>query len=213
MALPEHSKIINKIAGRTLKPAGIQRQGRSRTWFEDNGWFTTFVEFQPFSGKKGTFLNVGVNFHWVKQDYWSFDIGYRISGFIEYVNEEQFSPEIEKLSKVALKKVLEYRESLSDLVEAKNTILANSFTSEILWGSYHKGVICGLNGDFAEMESYFNRILEMEKIYPDEKELGTVVSRLTEQSGNLESFKNTILSFIKDSRTLKKLPEIDLELR
>lgn len=54
MAAAPHSKIINKLAKDTLKPIGVLRKGQSRTWLDDNGWWVTVIEFQPFSWSKGT---------------------------------------------------------------------------------------------------------------------------------------------------------------
>ncbi|MFV0290086.1 MAG: hypothetical protein ACK5IJ_04195, partial [Mangrovibacterium sp.] len=63
MALPEHSKIINQVAREIFKEYGIERKGQSRTWLDDQYWYTTIIEFQPFKDRQGTCLNVGINFH------------------------------------------------------------------------------------------------------------------------------------------------------
>ncbi len=213
MALPEHSKIINKVARQILKPNGLERKGQSRTWLDDNGWYTTVVEFQPFKDRQGTCINIGVNFHWYVKDYWSFDIGYRESDFIDYKEENQFTLEVEKLTKTALNKVLDYREKLSDLKISKQTILGHEFTSENLWGSYHKGIICGLLGDINNLNFYFSRLLELDLDAPFEKELEKIVIDLKERSSDLDLFKDTIQSFIKETRGQKKLRDIDIELK
>ena len=77
MTQPDHSKIINKTAKKIFGVYGIKQKGQSRIWLDDNGWFTTVIEFQPFRGRQGTTLNVGVNFNWYEKEYFSFDIGYR----------------------------------------------------------------------------------------------------------------------------------------
>ena len=213
MALPEHSKIINKVAKQFLKPDGIERKGQSRTWLDDNGWFTTVVEFQPFKDRQGTCINIGVNFHWYVKNYWSFDIGYRESNFIDFKEENQFTQEVEKLSKTALNKVLDYREKLSNLENSKQTILKHEFTSENLWGSYHKGIICGLSGDIDNLNFYFNRLLNLELNAPFEKELEKIVIDLKEKSSDLDLFNKTIQSFIKETRGQKRLKDIEIELK
>ena len=213
MALPEHSKIINKVAKQFLKPDGIERKGQSRTWLDDNGWFTTVVEFQPFKDRQGTCINIGVNFHWYVKNYWSFDIGYRESNFIDFKEENQFTQEVEKLSKTALNKVLDYREKLSNLENSKQTILKHEFTSENLWGSYHKGIICGLSGDIDNLNFYFNRLLNLELNAPFEKELEKIVIDLKEKSSDLDLFNKTIQSFIKETRGQKRLKDSEIELK
>ena len=54
---PDHSKIINKTAKKIFGVYGIKQKGQSRIWLDDNGWFTTVIEFQPFRGRQGTTLN------------------------------------------------------------------------------------------------------------------------------------------------------------
>lgn len=213
MALPEHSKIINKVARQILKPEGLERKGQSRTWLDDNGWFTTVVEFQPFKDRKGTCINIGVNFHWYVQDYWSFDIGYRESDFIDFRDENQFTLEIENLTKTALNKVLDYKQNLKELKHSKETILEHEFTSENLWGSYHKGIICGLIGDNKKTNFYFNRLLDLELKAPFEKELEKIVIDLKEKSLDINLFKDTVLVFIKESRRQKRLSDIEIEIK
>ena len=115
MPFPIYSKIINKAARLIFKEYGIVRKGQSRIWLDDQYWFTTIIEFQPFSNRQGTCLNVAINFHWYEKDYFSFDIGDRESEFIDFENEEQFEIEMNSLVKLALKRALEFREKLVDI--------------------------------------------------------------------------------------------------
>ena len=43
----DHNKIIASAAKSALKPLGLKRVGRSRTWYDDHGWWAVVVEFQP----------------------------------------------------------------------------------------------------------------------------------------------------------------------
>ena len=43
MSQKVHTKIINNVAKQILKPEGLVRKGQSRTWYHDQGWFTTVV--------------------------------------------------------------------------------------------------------------------------------------------------------------------------
>src|SRR5690606_18901697 len=105
---------------------------------DDNGWFITVIEFQPFHGRQGTTLNVGVNFNWYEKEYFSFDIGHRQDvDFVDYEeNEEEFLAEVREFCKLALSKALEYRGKLNNIYSAKSFILSHTFTSENIWGSY-----------------------------------------------------------------------------
>ncbi|TGQ53638.1 DUF4304 domain-containing protein [Mesorhizobium sp. M1C.F.Ca.ET.193.01.1.1] len=67
MADSEHGRIIASQAKIALQPAGFRRNGRSRVWIADRGFWLSVVEFQPSSWSKGTYLNVAV--HWLGARY------------------------------------------------------------------------------------------------------------------------------------------------
>lgn len=211
MLPPDHSKIINKTAKKIFTPYGIKQKGKSRIWLDDQGWYATVIEFQPFSGRQGTTLNVGVNFNWHEQTYFSFDISYRQDvDFVEYDgNEEVFSKEVENFCELALNKVLEYREHFQNLQKAKSFILSQTYTSEDIWGSYHKGTICGLTNNAEERNYYFQKLLQATHSGAWLNELKDQVNLLIENSGQQNEFTENILETIRKTRALKKLPEIE----
>lgn len=213
MALPEHSKLINKVAKNIFTPKGLSRKGQSRMWLDDQGWFTTVIEFQPFTNRMGTCLNIGVNFHWYYNDYWSFDIGYRESDFLDFFNEQQFVPNLEKLTKLALAKTLNYRELLKNLESAKATILHHNFSSEDLWGSYHKGIICGLHGDMKSLNQYFDKLLKTNHDVPWANELKERVVKLKDLVDNYDDFIQEIIDIISQTRMAKKLPDKVIKIK
>jgi hypothetical protein len=208
MATPEHSKIINKVAREILKPNGVGRKGQSRTWLDDQYWFTTIIEFQPFKDRQGTCLNIGINFHWYEQEYFSFDIGNRESDFIDFKNEKQFQFEMNLLIEKALKCTLQFRNKMLDLEMAENTIINHEFSSNNLWGNYHRAIICGLNDHPTESNEYFQRILKNDFKYDWQIELKKKVEKLKTKLNNISSFKNNINSTIKTTRSKKKLKPI-----
>jgi hypothetical protein len=211
MALPEHSKIINKIARKILPEYGIKRRGQSRTWLDDQYWFTTIIEFQPHSGRQGTCLNVGINFHWYEQDYFSFDIGNRESAFIDFKNEKQFQSEIESLAKKALKLTLELRNKMVDLKNAEKNIISHEFASDNLWGNYHRAIICGLNNEPKKSEKYFKRILKNEFEYDWELQLKQRVENLKTELNNISEFKKRVDEIIEKTRNEKKLNKTEIK--
>lgn len=212
MSQPEHSKIITKVAKQIFKPHGLEQKGQSRTWHDDQGLYTTIIEFQPHKWDHGAFLNVGVNLHWYVQDYVSFDIGYRETGFEKFETAEQFTSKIEDMVRLALDKVFSYRQQLIDLNTARKTILAYDFTSDILWGNYHKGVICGLTNDADGLNKHFDELLLVDHGVEWANELKSKVRRLKEIASDYLKFKNEILGIINDSRSLKKLKPMEINL-
>lgn len=213
MTPPDHSKIIHKTVKKIFTPYGIKQKGKSRIWLDDQGWYTTVIEFQPFSGRQGTTLNVGINFNWHEQAYFSFDISYRQDvDFVEYNgNEEMFSKEVKAFCELALTKVMEYRENFRNLEEAKSFILRQTYTSEDIWGSYHKATICGLTQNVEERNHYFQKLLQANHPGAWLNELKDQVNLLMADSGQPHKFTENILEIIRKTRALKKLPEMETD--
>lgn len=212
MSQPEHSKIITKVAKQIFKPHGLEQKGQSRTWYDDQGLYTTVIEFQPYKWEHGAFLNVGVNFHWYVQEYTSFDIGYRETGFEKFETAEQFTSKIEEMARLALDKAFSYRQQLIDINSAKKTILTHNFTSDTLWGNYHKGVICGLTNDTDRLNKHFDALLLVDHDVEWANELKSRVRQLKGIASDHSKFKSEILSNILESRNLKKLKTMKIEL-
>ncbi|WP_324027835.1 hypothetical protein QSV08_07780 [Maribacter sp. BPC-D8] len=205
MALPEHSKIINRTAKKVFNEYGIVQKGQSRIWLDDQYWYSTIIEFQPSGRARGTYLNIGICFHWYKQDHLSFDIGYREKGFCEYKNEEQFENIVIEFVKLGLEKVLLIRKKLVDLQSTQETILNYDFERDTVWSNYHKAIISGLNNQPNESERYFNLILKNKLEYDWQLELKLKVEQLILDLNNISDFKSNINEVIMISRNEKKL--------
>lgn len=79
--------------------------------------------------------------------------------FIAFDNEAQFTAGVAHFCTLALKKVTQLRENLASPKTARAFIVQQQFTSDSLWGNYHKGTICRLTGKFAEMQAFYSRLL------------------------------------------------------
>jgi hypothetical protein len=207
------NQIINQEAAKHFKPYGIKRKGQSRFYLADHGWFLILVEFQPSDHGKGTYLNIGINFNWNLQDYFSFDIGHRENKFIEFVNEKQFSEAINELCKKAIEKVNEYRRNFKDIKNAERFIMKYKYHSDEIWGNYHRGIVSGLLGKNANMNKYFNKILKInEKVCAEwVLEFKNTVKQIQELANtDINAFKEKIISIINETRKLKRLDEIEI---
>jgi hypothetical protein len=220
MATNEHAKIINKVARQKLSPLGIVRKGSSRLWFDDRGWFSTIIEFQPSAWAKGSYLNVGVNLHWYEQDFFSFDIGYREQPFSEYGDDELFADKIDEFCDIAVEKATYFRDALSTLRSAQDIILNNQqFSDDEFWGNYHRGTMCGLTGDVDLAAKYYTALLET--LHPLQKqdppktvewvdELKNTARGLLAQAGNQAAFRTEVIKIVTEARKLKKLPDAEV---
>ena len=207
--ISDHNKIITEVAKNVLKPAGLLREGQSRTWLDDHGWFTIIFEYQPSGYSKGTYLNVGINFHWYKNDYFSFDYGSREKEFVAFRNPEQFSEEVINLTSIGLEKVFEYRKFRS-LVYAREKIISYKFTSNALWGNYHRALVCFLTKDINRAITYLGQILSIESEILFVQELKENARMLIRTAKNEQLLWTHIMELIKESRAIKKLPAIEL---
>ena len=209
MGVIDHNKIIKKVATEILNSYGIYRKGQSRTYIDDNGWFINVIEFQPSRWDKGSYLNIGINFNWYLQEYFSFDIGYRESYFTKFIDEKQFTEYINDLCVKSIKKLTEYRNNLKNLKEAEKLILKHNFTSDNFWGNYHKGIISGLVYNINNLNKYFSKILnENDENIGWRIELKNKTNELRKiANDDINKFREKIIDLIKDTRKLKKLDE------
>lgn len=205
MPQPIHQKIINRVAKSILGKNDIKRKGQSRIWLDDQYWYTTIIEFQPSKGQQGTYLNVGANLHWYLSDYLSFDIGNRESGLIQFKSEEQFEKEMQNLVHLALTKAQEIRSRLTDISTAEKTIMNYLFSSNDLWGNYHRGVIYGLNGKIKMAEKYFESVAAHDGAYEWITDLKQKSDKLKDVVKDTFEFRREMEEVIAKTRTEKKL--------
>lgn len=206
----KHNKLIAKLATSVFKPNGVIRKGQSRTWLDDNDWYTTIIEFQPSNWSRGSYLNIGVNFNWYAQDYFSFDIGGRIKPFKEFKDEDGFEKAIREYCELALEVVFDFRKKLNGINDSTKFMEA-SLSDEDIWGNYHLGVFYGLIGDKTNSEKHFNNVLNSDNNWDWGIELKKRVSKNTSKLNSITEFKSLIADIVLDSRQQKKLKEVTKE--
>ena len=161
------SRLITAAAREHLQPIGLRRRGRSRSWFDDRGWWLIHVEFQP-SLNNGTYLNVGAMWLWANSDHWSFDDGYRIwwredgtfttqppagergwTSFLTYVADTQFAADINLLADIARSRVEQLRATYPDPQTAAHRLASQSArpAEPGWWRDYHTAAAAALSGD------------------------------------------------------------------
>ncbi len=206
------SKIIQQSVREIFKANGLEQIGRSRSWKLDQIWYTILVEFQPLSGHQATCVNVGIGFHWFPKDYFSFDIGHRASEFVHFENPDQFTQAVTRLAHIAVEQLAIYQDAMSNPESAVQTILKHRFSSDELWGNFHRGTICGLTQDFLAAERYYKRLLTQDLSAPFEQKLAEVTHQLLSRLRDPALFRLTVLEQIAENRRLNKLPEAALSM-
>lgn len=155
------NKIIKKLCTEIF-PEDVFQKGNSRIYLDDNGYYFTVIEFQPYSLKKGTFLNIGLSFFFNKNNYLTFSYSYKgktriRKKFIEYKNDEQFEKDIKKYVKLANKYLLKYRE-FKDINYAQKYIVNR--LNDNNWNPYIKSMFYFLIDCEEKGRKYYQKFLD-----------------------------------------------------
>lgn len=153
----DHNKIIATAAKKALGPLGLRREGKSRVWYDDHGWWAIIVEFQPSGWDRGSYLNVAVSWLLYERSHWSFDVGGREEAFRSAAHLEQFEAAIEKVAAQASRSVTQFRERFSSLEQMYSHY--RSIKVRAGWPDYYAGVLAGLMGDRLAAERHFSAVI------------------------------------------------------
>lgn len=122
--------LLASAAREILAPLGFQQKGRSRTWFADEGWWLTVVEFQPSSWSQGSYLNVAAKWLWRDFPHWSFDFtlppSARVRRFSKFEGEDQFKEASRDLAHVAATEVLRLRAAFPSISAVADVLIARA---------------------------------------------------------------------------------------
>jgi hypothetical protein len=229
-AMSPATRLVTRAAHQVLQPMGLGQKGRSRTWIDDHRWWLIVVEFQPSGFTQGTYLNVGVNWLWSAKANLSFDYGYRLrwttttdpirladgdlytTDFVAYRDERQFDDEVRPVCQVAAQRVVELRQTFTDLHSTARTLNEDATTDQG-WPSYHAGVAAGLVGDMATARQRLTSVSFGQATSPWQEELIAEARDLSELLGDHSAFVVRITRTVVQARALLKLePAQPLEL-
>ena len=166
----QHDKIINMAAKKVLAPHGLFRQGTSRSWLDDNGYFLIFVVFDSSNWSKGSHLGVGIEFFWEETESLNkilkYAYGEREKSFCEYNgNDDEFLTKMEEYAETGLQKVIEYRK-FQDMDYAKKCLeqqVSAIPENRRFWEVYNLAMLCFLKGDFENRIKIFENYLDILK--------------------------------------------------
>ena len=153
-----HTKLLISAAREWLRPLGLVQKGRSRIWFDDQGWWLGLVEFQPSGFSKGSYLNVAVQWLWEEVERMGvYHVPGRLRGFTEFESEEQFEPEAQSMARDAANQIRIYRSLFASFDECADYFRRKGRPAhEELW---HGGVALALAGSPDEAERWFDAYL------------------------------------------------------
>jgi len=170
MVGPDHNTLVLRIARERLGSLGLRQKGRSRTWLDDHGWWLIVVEFQPSSGSKGTYCNVGFDHLWFERDHLVLDQFERLPAaggqFIPFNPEAPHLFEAESASMAdSVTQVIEERRLAHGSSDAE-ALKRLALRSGDLYADYDAGAAAGLLGWRQEAEAAFDRVHSAEEHAP-----------------------------------------------
>jgi hypothetical protein len=85
-----HARIIASAAKAALAPIGFRRQGRSRLWLADRGWWVNVVDFTPGRWSRSVSLMNAAHWTWTGTDFLSFDVAVPSPHHADFESDEVF---------------------------------------------------------------------------------------------------------------------------
>ena len=208
----DHNKLTAEVAKQTLLPAGLKRKGKSRLYYDDNGWWCTVIEFQPSGFSKGSYLNVGVCWLLYEQDYWSFDVGSQEGSnrrFASAENESDFTNAVFEKAMRAKEIAESNRERFSTISKAHEYYQAIKREG---WAFYYAAVIAAMNHQFEIAKNNFESLLAYPERAEWEKKLNARVRELMRLMECPREFVQAIIETVLKTRALLRLETKDATL-
>jgi hypothetical protein len=207
----DHNAVINAQARQVLKPLGLVRQGKSRVWIDDHGWWTIQVEFQPSSWSKGSYLNIGINWLLYEGNVGTYNIGGRVDEpFIEATGIEGFEQDAHRLALRAKDEVEKLRTQFLTLQEAASYYRSSGRRSA--WDDYYNAAILAISGDIASASAAFESVSSHRMQYGWEKALAQRAAELHKLASNRTVFIETINGIVLRTRSIGNMPEWESDL-
>jgi hypothetical protein len=144
-----------------LAPLAFRRNGRSRIWLADHGFWLGVVEFQPSSWSKGSYCNVGVHWPWSLTPTLSFDHGFaRVGSFAAFEDAVRFADNIGNLASAAARASERFAVLFTSLRETATVLERDEAhaTRPNGWSAFHAGVASGLIGETEAARRMFDRV-------------------------------------------------------
>ncbi|WP_433794372.1 hypothetical protein [Actinoplanes sp. CA-252034] len=177
--MPTPDQMVVAAAQAALRPLGLRRQNRTRTWVEDRGWWLLLVVLERTRGGD-TRLAVAAKFLWGPMRELTYDLGGPVywredtgdfatersqDGHvwvqsIRHVRDDQFATDLEQLTGIARRRVEQLRQEIATPADVARVLSApqSRINATSWWNAFHAGAAAGLSGDVALARKHFDRI-------------------------------------------------------
>jgi hypothetical protein len=209
--LGPHDKIIASAAKPALGSLGFRREGQSRLWLADKGWWLTVVEFQPSSSSKGSYLNVAAHWLWSDQGHVSFDFGGRVAGFVAFQSDDQFERAAAGLAARAAEESRNLIAMFPTVTAAADVLVLEEQKRSVQlyahWSAYHAGIAAGIVGRVDDATAMFKSILSTDE--PSGSVLHSTAQRMSSIASKPDAFRKEVTLLVSNQRQALKLPNLE----
>jgi hypothetical protein len=198
-----HNKIIAAAAKAELAPLGFKRQGQSRLWIKDHGFWLNVVGFKP--SRWSVTVDLDNAAHWIWGGAGFMSLNYIMSGgpYTEFEDEDQFGAAVSDIARSAAAKAQEIDSKFESFEAIAQYVIAEANESERMcpsWFGYYAGVASGISGDLLEAERFLRNITD-ERVIP---RAGRFLSAINTSS----AFREQANDIVTEQRAALKLPPL-----
>lgn len=206
---------------------GLFQIGRSRSWVDDHGWWIINVEFQPSGFSKGSYLNVGVQWLWLRSAGRCFMVGHRVGQFKHFEDETQFGAEAVRLVASATAEVVKHRRKFLEVGGVAEYYLQEARRRGV-WPLYrlnqadpkriapsarfHGGVALGLVGRADEARTWFDSFVAVDDDRPFVMDEKAEALRLRNLLADQDTYREAITETISAMRVTLQLPTSEVKV-
>ncbi len=196
-----HTKIIAAAAKAELGPLGFKRQGLSRLWLKDHGFWLNIVEFTPSPWSVSVDLSNAAHWLWGGCGFMSLNYFVRRKPHAEFRNEDQFRNEVSVIARIAATEAVKIDEKFASFGSIAQYVTERAQSSDSMrlsWFGYYAGVAGGILGNVEEAEQLLRGI--------SDKRVTPHAQRFLAAADSPTAFRQTANEVLAQQRAALKLP-------
>ena len=200
-----HNKIIASASKAELATLGFKRQGQSRLWLKDHGFWLNVVQFTPSRWSVSVDLNNSAHWLWGGNGFMSlnYSSGAR-SPHVEFKDEEQFRRDCRELARLAAAEAMKIDENFPSFEAIAQYVIGEAEGSErgrSSWFGYYAGVAAGIVGNLDKAEQFLRGITDTRVTGRAERFLAAINSA--------HGFREKANEILQQQRIALKLPALE----
>ena len=198
----EHNKIIAAAAKAALRPIGFKRQGRSRLWILDHGFWLNTVGFRPSNWSVSVDLDNAAHWLWSGHGFMSLDYFVRGS-HASFKDEEHFSSAVAEIAEEAASRAVQLEVQFSSFDAIASFVIQSALDSEAMrpsWFGYKAALACGILGRQKEAEDFLRGITDA-RVIPHATPFLALIGRPSD-------FRSRVNELVAQQRATLKLPAL-----